>query len=119
VKWSSVSTAGMNVITKLILNEEYNREYEKEVKYVVSMLEERSLVFLKAAKKVGLKVLPYERGFFICIPVDNPDETRKKLIEDKVHLISTKSCLRIALCSMNKSEAKRLPKIIKDRLSKL
>ena len=119
VKWSAVSTAGMNVITKLILNEEYNREYEKEVKYVVSMLEERSLVFLEAAKEVGLKVLPYKRGFFICVPVNNPEEIRKKLIENKVHLISTKSCLRIALCSMNKSEAKRLPKIIKDRLSKL
>ena len=51
--------------------------------------------------------------------VDTREEIRKKLIENKVHLISTKSCLRIALCSMNKSEAKRLPKIIKDSLSKL
>lgn len=119
VKWSSVSTSGMNIISKLVLNKEYKDQYEEEIKYVVSMLEERSLIFVEEAKKVGLTTLPYERGFFICVPVDNPDETRKKLHEDKVYLISTKNCLRIALCSMTKSEAKRLPRIIKERLSKI
>ena len=119
VKWSSVSTSGMKIISKLVLDKEYSHQYEEEVKYVVSMLEERSLIFMEEAKKVGLTTLPYERGFFICVPVDNPDETRKILHEDKVYLISTKSCLRIALCSMTKSEAKRLPKIIKERLDKL
>ncbi len=119
VKWSSVSTSGMNIISKLVLNKEYKDQYEEEIKYVVSMLEERSLIFVEEAKKVGLTTLPYERGFFICVPVDNPDEIRKKLHEDKVYLISTKNCLRIALCSMTKSEAKRLPRIIKERLCKI
>ena len=119
VKWSSVSTSGMNIISKLVLNNEYKAQYEEEVKYVVSMLEERSLIFIEEAKKVGLETLPYERGFFICVPVNEPDEVRKKLHEDKVYLISTKNCLRIALCSMTKGEAKRLPRIIKERLDKL
>ena len=119
VKWSSTSTSGMNIITKLVLDEKYNHEYEEEVKYVVSMLEERSLIFIEEAKKVGLETLPYERGFFICVPVNEPDEVRKKLHEDKVYLISTKNCLRIALCSMTKGEAKRLPRIIKERLDKI
>ena len=119
VKWSSASISGMNIITKLVLNEEYRDQYNREIKTVVSMLEERSLIFIKEAKEVGLTTLPYERGFFICVPVDNPDDVRKKLHEDKVYLISTKNCLRIALCSVTKSEAKRLPKIIKERLSNI
>jgi aspartate/tyrosine/aromatic aminotransferase len=119
VKWSSTSISGMNIITKLVLNDEYRDQYNREIKAVVSMLEERSLIFIKEAKEVGLKTLPYERGFFICVPVDNPDDVRKKLHEDKVYLISTENCLRIALCSVTKSEAKRLPKIIKERLSKI
>ena len=119
VIWSSCSTLGMSLIENLVLNEDYNYLYEEEIKSVCSLLESRSIAFLKAAKEVGLKTLPYKRGFFICVPVDNPDEIRKKLHEDKVHLISTKCCLRIALCAINKDEAARLPAIIKNRLNNL
>ena len=82
-------------------------------------MEERSLAFLKAAKEVGLKVLPYERGFFICVPTNNPTEVLEALHEDKVHVVATKTCLRIALCSVNKNEADRLPRLIKHRLDLL
>ena len=114
--WSSTSTLGISIIERLVLNEEYRDSYEEEVKKAASIMEERSLTFLKAAKEVGLKVLPYERGFFICVPVNNPNEVLEALHEDKVHIIATKTCLRIALCSVNKNEADRLPRLIKHRL---
>ena len=114
--WSSTSTLGISIIERLVLKEEYRDSYEEEVKKAASIMEERSLTFLKAAKEVGLKVLPYERGFFICVPVNNPNEVLEALHEDKVHIIATKTCLRIALCSVNKNEADRLPRLIKHRL---
>jgi aromatic-amino-acid transaminase len=115
-KWSSASTLGMSLIEKMVLDDNYRESYEEEVKYVCAMLEARSITFLEAAKEVGLKVLPYERGFFICVPVNNPNEVLEALHEDKVHIIATKTCLRIALCSVNKNEADRLPRLIKHRL---
>ena len=80
------------------------------------MLEKRSHAFLDAAKKVDLKTLPYEKGFFICVPCQDPEKMMNALHEDKVHLVCTRSCLRIALCAINKEEASRLPAIIKKRL---
>ncbi len=118
-KWSCSSTLGMSIIEKLVLNDEYRISYEEEVKYVYDMLEKRSIAFLESAKEVGLKTLPYERGFFICVPVDNPEEVMNALHEDKAYVICTKSALRIALCGINKEEAARLPKLIKNRLDLL
>ena len=116
VKWASSTNLGMNIIVKLVLHDEYRLAYEEEVKYVCSMLEERSLAFVNSAQQVGLKTLPYEKGFFICVPCKNPTKTMNDLHEDKVHLIATSTCLRIALCGINKEEAARLPAIIKNRL---
>lgn len=116
-KWSAASTLGISVIKKLILNEEYAASYQAEIKEVCAMLEKRSVAFLNAAKVVGLKTLPYERGFFICVPCDNPEELMNALHEDGLHAICTKSCLRIALCAINKKEAARVPAIIKKRMS--
>ena len=117
--WSTSSTLGMSIIEKLVLIDEYRESYEQEVKYVYDMLEKRSLAFLESAKQVGLKTLPYERGFFICVPCKDPYETVELLHNDKVHVVPTKTCLRIALCGINKQEVSLLPKIIKSRLDTL
>lgn len=116
-KWSCASTLGINLIERLVLHDEYRFDYEEEVKFVCSMLENRSKAFLEAAKKVGLKTLPYEKGFFICVPCDDPVTVLNALHKDGVHLVSTKSCLRIALCAINKDEAYRLPALIKAHLN--
>ena len=115
-KWSAASTLGMSIIEKLVLHDEYRLSYEEELKTVCAMLEKRSIAFLKAAKEVGLKTLPYERGFFICVPTPNPNKIMEALHQDKVHIVCTRSCLRIALCAINKEEAARLPRLIKNRL---
>ena len=115
-KWSCASTLGINLIERMVLHDEYRFDYEEEVKFVCSMLEKRSSAFLKSANEVGLKTLPYEKGFFICVPCKNPQAVMNALHEDKVHLVCTHSCLRIALCGINKEEAARLPALIKHRL---
>ena len=118
-KWSCASTLGLNLIVKLVLHDDYRFDYEEEVKFVCSMLEKRSTAFLESAKKVGLRTLPYEKGFFICVPCNDPQAVMNALHEDKVHIVCTKSCLRIALCGINKEEAGRLPALIKNRLDKI
>ena len=115
-RWSAPSTLGVSIIEKLVLDENNRASYEEELKYVCAMLEQRSLAFLKSAKEVGLKTLPYERGFFICVPCKDPIKIMEALHQDKVHIVCTKSCLRIALCAISKEEATRLPRLVKNRL---
>jgi len=117
-KWSDSSTLGMSIIEKLVLSEEYRNSYENEIKIVCKMLEERCSIFLNKTKEVGLRTLPYEKGFFICIPCKNPKKAAELLHKDKVYLIPTSTCLRVALCTINKKEAEILPQIIKVRLDK-
>ena len=115
-KWSSASTLGMSIIEKLVLNEAYISSYEEEIKTVYKMLEDRSVAFLESAKEVGLETLPYERGFFICVPSNEPEKLMNELHKDGVYGICTRSALRIALCAISKEEAARLPRIIKRRI---
>ena len=115
-KWSSAPTLGMSLIEKMVLDDNYREAYEEEIKYVCSMLEQRGIAFLKSAKEVGLETLPYEKGFFICVPSNNPEKLMNELNKDGVYVVCTKSALRIALSGINKEEAYRLPIIIKKRM---
>lgn len=114
--WSSVSTLGTSLIEELVLNEEYKELFREEVKFVSNLLKDRTSIFIEEAKKVNLQTLPYERGFFICIPTNDPVKLMEALKKDDVYVIVTKTCIRIALCAINKDESRRLPLIIKNRM---
>ena len=115
-RWSSASTLGMSIIEKLVLEDDLYQNFKDEVKNVCLMLERRSKAFIQSAKEVDLEYYPYEKGFFICIPCENPNKLMNELHQDKVYTIATKSAVRIALCAINEQEAKILPKIIKGRM---
>ena len=70
--WGSSSRLGISIVEKLVLNDEYYELFKDEVKDVALMLQERSLAFIEEASKIGLEVLPYERGFFVCVSSNDP-----------------------------------------------
>ena len=110
--WGSSSKLGISVISKLILDPYYYEMFRNEVKDVAVMLQKRSSVFINEANKVGLQLLPYERGFFVCVPSKDPVLLMNKLHEHGVYVVVTKTCIRVALCAINEQEAKKLPSII-------
>ena len=112
--WSSVSSLGISIISKLVLNEEYNKMFTEEIKEVSLELTKRSEAFINEANSVGLEMLPFERGFFVCVPTQNPVRLMEKLYEYDTYVVVTKTCIRVALCAINENEAKVLPKIILD-----
>ena len=112
-KWSDSSTLGMSIIEKLVLDDECRQGYEEEVKSVCKMLHNRCVAFLDSAREIGLNTLPYERGFFICVPCKNTKVVAKALNQDKVYLVPTSRCLRVALCAISVEEARKLPSILK------
>lgn len=116
-RWSSASTYGTNLITKIIEDKALFKEFEDELKDIVNILDERKAAFMEEALRVGLPILPYEKGFFVCVLCKDPEHLMNALHQDKVYLIVTKNCVRIALCAINKQEARVLPQIIKGRMS--
>lgn len=114
--WSSVSTLGMEIVSSIINDQDNYNRFKLELNNVSNLLEERSKVFIEESKRVGLKHLPFKCGFFVCIPSDHPNEVMNKLHEKDVYIVATRTCLRVAICGINKEECKRLPILIKEAI---
>ena len=110
--WGSSSRLGISIVEKLLSTPTYYEMFKKEVKEVALMLQKRSDAFITEANRVGLEILPYERGFFVCVPAEDPVLLMNKLHEYDVYVVVTKTCIRIALCAISDVEAKQLPQII-------
>ena len=117
--WGSSSRLGISIVEKLVLNDEYYELFKEEVKKVALMLQERSLAFINEANRIGLEVLPYERGFFVCVPFKEPVLLMNKLHEYDAYVVVTKTCIRIALCAISSQEAQKLPQIIMNAINEL
>lgn len=117
--WSSSSTLGCSLIEKLVLDEKYNEMFKNELKNICETLEERANIFIEESRKCNLELAPFERGFFVCVPTSNPVGLMEALYQDNCFVIVTKTCIRVALCSINIDEARRLPRIIKNRINSL
>ena len=110
--WGSSSRLGISLVEKLLSTPSYYEMFKSEVRKVALMLQKRSDAFIIEANRVGLEMLPYERGFFVCVPANDPVLLMNKLHEYDVYVVVTKTCIRIALCAINEIEAKQLPQII-------
>lgn len=115
-KWSSCSNIGMNIISKVILNEENRKSFEEELRMSSKMLTERANAFLNSCRDYGVKTLPFSCGFFVTIPCDNPQKIYEKLVEKKIHIIPLEKCIRVTISAINLEICKSLPKYIKDAL---
>lgn len=113
-KWSMATNLGMHLVSKVLLNEEHCHKFELELRQASKMLTDRANVFLEECKRVGLKTLPFNCGFFITIPCQNPDAVYRKLVMRKIHIIPLDKVLRVTIAAISLAECKRLPKEIKD-----
>lgn len=112
-KWSNPSNLGMNICVKALTNPEYKKSFEDELGKASKTLIERANIFLNEAKACGLKTLPFECGFFITIPCNNPDLAYQRLVKEKIHIIPMGNVLRVTISAISKEECKMLPKKIK------
>ncbi len=110
-KWSSSSLLGANIISEVFTN--YRQEFEKELTYASGLLIKRANTFTECAKKAGIKTLPYECGFFVTIPCDDPQGVFEKLKAKGVYLIPMKNAVRVTLSSITNDEIIRLVDILK------
>ncbi len=115
-KWSNTTNLGANLISKVILDENKKKVFEKELEEARLILVKRANTFIEEAKKVGLETLPFKCGFFITIPCKNPDEVYKRLVEKKIHIIPMGNVLRVTISAITIEDCKKLPKLIKESM---
>ena len=115
--WSSPNHMAMNAVIDVLSNEESRNEVREEIRTAKEIVKVRKDIFLKEADEVGLVHYPYEKGFFITLPVDDAFALSDKLIKQDIYLspMDEKS-LRVALCSMPTNKIPGLAKKIKEAL---
>lgn len=115
-KWGSSSILGMNIITKIFTNKEYEEKFKSELDYIRDILTTRANVFKEEAAKVNLKTLPFDSGFFISIPCDKPMEVYNALVKEELYVIPLENVIRVTLSSISIAECKKIPEMIKRHL---
>ena len=104
----------MNMFVDVMKN--HKEEYNEERNQYVSLLKERSDIFVQEAKEVGLKHYPYKEGFFVTLSMDN--ETRDKyhqaLMDQHIYTVKVNNGIRVAVCSLSVDKVKGLAKRMKD-----
>jgi len=99
--WSNINNSGQVLFSNIISEEKLKKNYLKEKDLYVSMLKERSDIFLRESKEVGLDIYPHKEGFFTTVKVDPEyiNEVHTELNEKLIFTINLPSGLRVALCS--------------------
>ena len=112
--WSNINNGAMNMFVDVMKN--HKEEYNEERNQYVSLLKERSDIFVQEAKEVGLKHYPYKEGFFVTLSMDN--ETRDKyhqaLMDQHIYTVKVNNGIRVAVCSLSVDKVKGLAKRMKD-----
>lgn len=120
VTWSNVSKGGMKVFAKIMTDKNLKERFEKEKDEFTNLLFERADIFLKEAKEINLKVLPYKSGFFITVPVgEKVNEVIESLQKDNIYVLKFNDGLRIGICSVTKTKVKGLARKIKNAIDNL
>ena len=113
-KWSGTSTLGQSIITKVL--QEHSNEFAEELECARKLLITRADAFLEEAKNVGLKHYPYDCGFFVTIPCENPQEKFEQLKTKGLYILPLKQGIRLTLSSISEAEVRKAVRIIKENI---
>lgn len=115
-KWSNTTNLGMNLVTKVLTDDRLRNKFEEELELSRKTLINRANMFINKSNEVGLKTLPFDCGFFITIPCNNPNSVYEYLVNKKVHIIPMENVVRVTLSAISIKDCERLPKLIKEAI---
>lgn len=111
--WSNSARAGQAILAKIYEDPELLAKVDEERAYYRNMLLARGRAFEEEAAKVGLEIVPFDAGFFISIPCDNPDEISAKLEQEGIFIVPLAKGLRVSVASVSEEKCRMLPAKIK------
>lgn len=83
------------------------------------MLLDRGRAFSKAADEAGLEIVPFDAGFFVSVPCEDPDAISAKLEKEDIFLVPLKMGIRISVASISEAKCRMLPAKIKAALDSM
>ena len=114
--WSNCAKAGQSIIAHIFADEKLREAVSHERGEIRDMLLRRGKAFENAAAEVGLVTVPFDAGFFVSIPCDNPDAVAEKLEKEGIFIVPLAKGVRVSIASITEDACKVLPARIKAAL---
>ncbi len=111
--WSNCSRAGQSVMARIYADEELLARVTRERAEIRDMLLRRGKAFEEEAKKVDLVTVPFDAGFFVSIPCDDPDAVASKLEEKGIFTVPLAKGVRVSIASVSEEKCRIIPAEIK------
>lgn len=111
--WSNSAKVAQVILSRIYGDPGLLEEVNKERAHYREMLLARGRAFEDAAEEAGLAWVPFDAGFFISIPCDEPDRISAKLEEQGLFIVPLAKGLRVSIASISEEKCKMLPAMIK------
>jgi aromatic-amino-acid transaminase len=98
--WSNGTRGAQRLLADVVKDASLRTKIEEERVFYSELLLKRANLFLKEALEVGLQTMPYHRGFFITVPVAEPQVLAEKLMQEQIYSVPLKKGIRLAICAV-------------------
>lgn len=115
--WSNGAKAGQSIIARIFSDDKLLARVTEERSQIRDMLLARGRAFEEEAAKVGLETVPFDAGFFISIPCENPDEISAKLEKEGIFLVPLEKGLRVSVASVSEERCRMIPAKIAEAMA--
>ena len=111
--WSNSAKVAQVILSRIYGDPGLLERVNEERAHYRDMLIARGRAFEEAAKEAGLETVPFDAGFFISIPCDNPDAISAELEKQGLFIVPLAKGLRVSVASISEEKCRKLPAIIK------
>jgi aspartate/tyrosine/aromatic aminotransferase len=115
--WSNCAKAPQALLLRLEKDGKAQARLAAEHRHWAEMLAARASALDEALVAEGRDALHWTGGFFVCVPVDDPDAACLRLKEEGVFTVPLPEGLRVGLCGMRAAEAPRFAQALQRALA--
>jgi len=111
--WSNCAKAPQALLLRLAKDAQAQDRLAAEHRHWSAVLAARAAALDEALVGAGLGALHWTGGFFVCVPVPDPDAVCARMRAEGVFTVPLPVGLRVGLCGMRASEAPRLAQTLR------
>lgn len=110
--WSNCVRSGQALMAAIYEDSELLARIGEERKEFRDMLLARGKAFEKSLREEGVENVPFDAGFFTCIPTDKPEEICDKLEAQGIYIVPLAKGVRISVASISEEMCVKVAKTI-------
>ena len=111
--WSNSAKVAQVILSRIYGDPGLLERVNEERAHYRDMLIARGRAFEEAAHEAGLETVPFDAGFFISIPCEDPDAISAELEKQGLFIVPLAKGLRVSVASISEEKCRKLPAMIK------